>query len=281
MVPISHYVNDFFHKNKKKLNYWYPGLTLSYLNNFLEEQGFFHSNDQKIILNKILKGIPLSYISGRSFFYKSELFVNENVLIPRSETEIMVENALDLICNMQRERNERIKVLDVGTGSGAIIISLLKDLEVAINAFASDISFDALEIAKKNYFHQLYSMHPEHSLEFIESDRLDNIPGQFDFIISNPPYIKANRDLDQVHQQVKRYEPKVALFLDDDQYDNWFETFFKQVYHSLSEGGIFLMEGHENHLESLSQNLSQFGFENVKVLSDYSERDRFLIGYKG
>lgn len=114
----------------------------------------------------------------------------------------------------------------------------------------------------------------------IETDRLEGVTEKFDLIVSNPPYIKEVEDVDSVHPQVMKYEPHGALFLKASEYDTWFKTFMNQCIECLHERGLLLMEGHENHLENLSQLAQNAGFIDVEVLKDYTNRDRFLRARK-
>jgi len=103
---------------------------------------------------------------------------------------------------------------------------------------------------------------------------------KFHVILSNPPYIKEENDREFVHNQVDSFEPHLALYLKDEIYDLWFVDLFKQVHHSLYEEGVFLMEGHEDHLENLAIICQNAGFSSVEVLQDYTNRNRFILAKK-
>lgn len=300
MISLGKYLSFFFQKHHEILLNNYPGLKIERLESEIQVylkyqfgsghhclQHIFSENSQdeksliiQTFFNKILEGIPLEYISGKSFFYNMELSVNKNVLIPRSETEIMVERVLEEIKTFKKNGFSQVDVLDLGTGSGAIILTLLQESCLKLKCFASDISLDALEIAKRNYYNLGYLLPENSSLKFIESDLFSNIDSKFDMIITNPPYIKFKKDKSQVHTQVDKFEPHVALYLDDESYDEWFRRLFSGAYQLLNEGGYFIMEGHEDHLENLSISLSRLKFRNIKILKDYTGRDRFVEAYR-
>ncbi len=190
--------------------------------------------------------------------------MNEKVLIPRPETEILV----DMIVRSGRKFK---KVLDVGTGSGVILLSLLK-AGVAQEGTGSDISHEALEVAKINQRHLRVSS------ELIQSDRFQNIKDKFDLIVSNPPYIKASAHRGLVQNTVDSYEPHLALYLKDSEYEEWFLHFFSDVKDHLLSGGEFWMEGHELELENQATMLKDLGFLDVKVDCDFCGLKRFLSG---
>lgn len=154
------------------------------------------------LIERRASGEPIQYITGRQEFFGLEFEVNENVLIPRPETEILVEAAIEIL----REK-ENPYFCDVGTGSGCIPISILANLENA-KAVAVDISSDALAVAKKNAEkHQV-----SERIEFYESDVFAVFQNpKFDLIVSNPPYI-PNKDLPDLPREVREHEPHVALF---------------------------------------------------------------------
>ena len=216
-----------------------------------------------------LKGIPFSYLLEMSEFFYNQFYITPDVLIPRSETEELVDM---LVRKFTRPVERR---LDVGIGSGVIILSLLAQ-NVATCGVGVDVSSKAIEVATIN----ARRLRLLDKVEFKISDRLFNVEGEFDLIVSNPPYIRASAHFDQVHQQVKTHEPHMALFLEDHAYDEWFNTFFKQVHHHLVAGALFVMEGHELEVEKQSVMLESLGFKNVRVENDLSGRPRYLIASK-
>ncbi len=290
ILSLDHFLKDFFQSEKKFLLNTYPGLTIHRLKQDLKLHAFLNGVDSEdlfdfpyqshrhnpitIFFENLKIGMPLEYITGYAYFYRSLFKVNQDVLIPRSETEILVELATTEI--KKNFKNKICKIADVGTGTGAIALSLMYEEAASLQIVATDISPKALRIAKENFFNLRFSIPEKHSISFIETDRLNNVDGPFDLILSNPPYIKRMSDLSLVHQQVVTFEPHLALFLEDDNYENWFKEFFKNIFQKLSHSGVSLIEGHENHLESLATLARTFGFSEVVVIKDYTQRDRFL-----
>jgi release factor glutamine methyltransferase len=287
---LEEYLQSFFNEEKKSLLAHYPGLTLyrlrsdikfyAFLNGVDSEELFdfpylpYHSNPFTLFFKKLKEGVPLEYITGNAYFYRSYFKVTPEVLIPRSETEILVE-----LASMEIQKNYRSKkcrLADVGTGSGAIALSLMMEDIAALDVVASDISISALTLARENYFNLGFAIPAKHKIQFIKSDRLFDVSGQFDIILSNPPYIKTRSDQHSVHHQVLSYEPAMALFLDDDVYDLWFEDFFKSIYQKLNTDGMSLIEGHELHLERLSNIAQNERFTKVDIIKDYTGRNRFI-----
>ena len=151
----------------------------------------------KEAVNKRAEHIPLQHIIGYQQFLDYKILVNENVLIPRPETELLVEKVTDFICN-----NE-MKVLDMCTGSGCIAIAVDKMCDKA-SVVGADISKDALEVAVKN------NTLNHANVEFTKSDMFSNIEGKYDVIVSNPPYIPT-KDVVELQQEVKEHDPLLAL----------------------------------------------------------------------
>ncbi len=287
---LGEHLKGFFEEEKKALLSNYPGLTLhrlktdiklhAFLNGVDSEELFefpylpHRSNPITLFFEKLKEGVPLEYITGYAYFYRSLFKVTSDVLIPRSETEILVELAGQEI--QKNYRNKRCRVIDVGTGSGVIALTLMMEDFAELDVMATDISDKALVLAKENFFNLRFAISAKHNITFQKSDRLQNVEGHFDMILSNPPYIKRRSDADSVHHQVLSYEPAMALFLDDDVYDLWFEDFFRSIYRKLNDTGMCLMEGHENHLEHLKEMAHAIGFAKAEIIKDYTNRNRFL-----
>jgi len=229
----------------------------------MDNPGFFQ---------KIKLGIPLEYISFKSYFYSNEFYVNKDVLIPRSETEILVEDAINYI---NTNYHEGFSLYDIGTGSGIIPLTIASEVKRALKIKACDISLEALAVAKINDDHLFNKFDKGTTVNFEIRDRLLGIEEKFDLILSNPPYIKEVIDKEQVHHQADTHEPHMALYLKDDEYDLWFVTLFSQVKECLKEEGFFMMEGHEDHLEHLKELALKY-FSKAEVKKDYTNRDRFL-----
>lgn len=290
IVSLDKYLKGFFESEKKSLLQNYPGLTLHRLRQDINLHAFLHGIDSEeifdfpylphrthpltIFFEKLKEGVPLEYITGYAYFYRSIFKVTSDTLIPRSETEILVELAAQEI--KKNYRKKKCRVADVGTGTGAIALSLMTEESAALEIVACDISPKALKIAKENFFNQFYGLSNIHKIDFVLSDRLESVEGNFDLILSNPPYIKKEADMKGVHPQVALFEPHLALFLEDDSYEEWFRDFFKSIYQKLSASGVSLIEGHESHLEALRAQALSIGFKEAVVIQDYTQRNRFL-----
>lgn len=287
---LENYLQSFFSKEKISLLSNYPGLNLHRLSSDIKlyallkgvdseelfETAYLPSRNNPITIffDKLKSGVPLEYITGHAYFYRSSFKVTPDVLIPRSETEILVELAAQEI--QKKYRNKTCRLADVGTGSGAIALSLMLEENVVLDVVASDISNEALLVARRNYFNLKFDIPAKNKISFIKSDRFQNIEGQFDIILSNPPYIKFQSDKETVHQQVQNFEPHLALYLEDDVYDVWFFDFFKSIYQKLNSGGMSLIEGHELHLEDLREVALKIGFAKAEIIKDYTSRNRFI-----
>src|SRR5215472_14997676 len=152
-------------------------------------------------------GIPAQYITGHQEFWGLDLIVSPTVLIPRPETEHVIETVFKLWSDVRpRPSPENLRIVDVGTGSGAIALALAKELPTA-EIHATDISPAALEVALANAArHELNSR-----IQFHEADLLTGVFGEFDFVVSNPPYVSESEE-DQVQLEVRRFEPRNAVF---------------------------------------------------------------------
>jgi release factor glutamine methyltransferase len=200
---------------------------------------------------------------GFSEFYHHKFYVDQHVLIPRPETEYMI----DMLVNEFKGKVQR--VLDVGTGSGVIVLSLV-NAGVGKTGVGVDISPEALRVAEIN----CNRLRLNQKVSLIKSDRLTKVEGVFDLIVSNPPYIKASSHRNLVHDSVDKHEPHQALYLPDDYYVLWFEDFFQEVRSHLN--GTFMMEGHELELDEQAIMLGRLGFQNVQILKDLTQTKRYL-----
>ncbi len=210
------------------------------------------------IVEERISGRPLWYCIGDADFYGYTINVDERVLIPRPETEILVENALKCI-------NKESVVLDLCTGSGAIAIAIKKECDAKV--FATDISQDALDLAKAN------ALKNNADITFVQSDLFTNLVGQkFDVIVSNPPYIKSG-DISSLQREVKEFEPILAL----DGGENGFEFYkkiAKEIKTYLNEKGVVLFECGENQAQEIKDML--VGFASVEIIKDYNQIDRIV-----
>jgi release factor glutamine methyltransferase len=276
---IKQMVEKFYQTHCELLHLNYPGLKVSRL---LDEYLYYsqkksdetYLGEGQHFFNEVLAGKPLEYICQNKFFYKSNFFVNEDVLIPRSETEILADYALQKI-----KTSHYRQICEVGVGSGCLILTLAMECEHKLDLLGTDISREALAVAKINYMRHKHSIPQGTTCEFRQNDRLQNMTQKFDLIVTNPPYIHQQKDRSKVHHQVLKYEPAQALFLADDNYWDWFDIFFQQIASCLNVGGTLLMEGHEDHLARLATMASQY-FQQIQIHKDYQNLDRFLEGKK-
>ncbi len=213
---------------------------------------------------KLKKQYPIQYLIGYVNFYGYKIYVNENVLIPRYETEFLVEKTLLYIKNIFNDKN--IKILDLCTGSGCISIAISKELNVEV--LGSDISSKALEIARKN------AKENDANVKYIESDLFENIDNKYDVIISNPPYISKN---EKIMESVELYEPHLALFAEDDGL-----YFYKKILHNIKKhlNKKFIIAFEIGYLQAeLIRKIIYSELENVKVIieKDLSEKNRFVF----
>ncbi|MCT4640905.1 MAG: HemK family protein methyltransferase [Bacteriovoracaceae bacterium] len=258
----------FFEENKDLLQKNYPGLKLIRLYQELDE-----ISDIESFKKNLLEGIPLEYISNISYFYKEAFYVDNRVLIPRSETEILVEDSINFI-----NKNNCSDIYEIGLGSGCISLSIGLDVDRGLRITGSDICDDALKVANLN-LSKFKNELSKHKVLFIKQDRINPIENKYDFIVSNPPYIKEHMNRDGVHVQTLKHEPHKALFLKDDEFDSWFKKLFCDVFVSLKPSGAFFMEGHEDSLRDLGKIANKY-FSKVELKKDYTQRLRFLYAYK-
>jgi len=218
------------------------------------------------IYNKIKKleeHIPIQYITNKQEFMKLKFFVNENVLIPRSDTEILVEEIIE------NYKNKEVKILDLCTGSGCIAISLKKYIENS-KIYAIDISEEALKVAKQN------AINNEVDITFLKSDIFSNIKEEkFDIIVSNPPYIKTEV-INNLDKEVKK-EPLIALDGGNDGL-YFYKKIIEEGYKFLNENGtIFFEIGYDQKDEIINIVKNDARYEIVKTKKDLGNNDRIIV----
>jgi release factor glutamine methyltransferase len=177
-------------------------------------------------------GVPAQYITGHQEFWGLDLIVSPAVLIPRPETEHLIETVLELVKNL----DSQLRIADIGTGSGAIALALARELPSA-EIHATDISADALEVARANAArHDLSSR-----IQFCQADLLDGLPdGQFDFVVANPPYVGESEE-ESVQLEVRKFEPRNAVFAGPTGLEV-IERLIPQAQRALRPGGWLVME---------------------------------------
>ena len=220
-------------------------------------------------VEQILQGMPIQYITNSQEFMKLNFFVNENVLIPQPDTEILVEEVIKIA-----QSENKIKILDICTGSGCIGISLayyLKNAKITM----SDISKNAIEIAKKNAKDNKVL----DKTKFIKSDLFENIEEKFDIIVSNPPYIETDV-IKNLSKQVQN-EPKIAL---DGGKDGllFYRKLIKEAPNFLNDNGYLCMEiGYDQKEKVIELAKQEEKFSKIEAIKDLSRNDRVIICKKG
>jgi release factor glutamine methyltransferase len=234
----------------------------------------FFSEDETAIWNSILEQlkleIPIQYLLGKTSFYGLDFEVNENVLIPRPETEELV----DWILEKQKAKGKRQnqKILDIGTGSGCIAISLAKNLPNA-QVFAIDVSENALATAQKN------AILNEVNVTFIQQNILETLDlgHEFDIIVSNPPYVR-NLEKEEIKKNVLDNEPHLALFVEDNDALIFYKKITELAQKNLSVSGQLYFEINQYLGKEMVDLLEVMGFKDVELRKDIYGNDRMTKG---
>lgn len=251
-----------------ELDAWY---LMEYTCKMDKSQYYLHGTEEmdddkfqeyELLLRKRAERVPLQYITGNQEFMGLNFKVNSHVLIPRQDTETLVEEALKVL-------EPGMAVLDMCTGSGCIIVSLMKHKEGLIGT-ASDISKQALLIAKEN------AKNNQVEVDMVRSDMFQNITGTYDMIISNPPYIPT-QIIETLMPEVKQFEPVEAL---DGKEDGLY--FYQEIIQNAKEflnsnGYLYFEIGHDQG-GSVAAIMEQNGYRNVKVVKDLAGNNRVVCG---
>lgn len=236
------------------------------------EQELLTDDEEKLcqLVSELKTGRPYQQILGETEFYGMKFFVDENVLIPRPETEELLEIAIREIQN-SKFNIKNIKILDIGTGSGVIPLVLKKHFPEA-EVSSIDFSEKALETAKRNAdYHQL-------KIHFIHADYLHFEPVEnYDIIISNPPYIGIEEEI-EIADSVKEFEPKIALFSPTADALIFYRKIADDAKKYLNKDGLLFLEINQK-LGPETLELYQY-FSNAQLLKDLSDNDRFIYGMK-
>lgn len=222
---------------------------------------------------------PLQYIIGKQEFMGLDFNVEEGVLVPRPDTEILVESIIELVKNEQFVKREMINIADIGTGSGAITLSLAHFIENAF-VYSVDISKKALQVACKN----AKNLSLESRVKFLNGSVLkplydEHLENSIDILVSNPPYIPT-RIIEELQIEVSTYEPKLALDGGEDGLD-FYRNIIDNSSDLIREDGIIAFEiGHDQakDIENLLENSNNF--RDIKTITDLSGLDRVIIGKK-
>lgn len=243
---------DFFWKELQRYN-----LTSQY-------EGLSH------IIERLIKNEPIQYITGQSYFYDREFHVNADTLIPRSETEELV----DLIIKDHKKIGDRgLEILDIGTGSGCIPIILAAHI-ASSKITALDVSSDAVNVAKRNA--DRYQL----NIQFVVSDiEYYDVEKQLDIIVSNPPYI-PDQEKSFMHVNVLDYEPHIALFVADDNPLKFYKIIADYAWKVLRKNGYLYFECNEFNAQKVKEYVIGLGFKDVSLFKDMQGKDRVLRAQK-
>ena len=219
-------------------------------------------SEYESVLRKRAEHVPLQYITGEQEFMGLNFKVNSSVLIPRQDTETLVEQALKII-------KPDMRILDLCTGSGCVLISILKNAR-NVTGLGTDISKQALLVAKEN------ARLNDVTAEFERSDLFDSISEKFDVIVSNPPYIPTDV-IFTLMPEVAQFEPYQAL---DGKEDGlyFYRKIIKECTEYLNPNGTILFEIGHDQGEAVSDMLRQNGFDDVRVIKDLAQNDRVVMG---
>ncbi|MFE3848917.1 peptide chain release factor N(5)-glutamine methyltransferase [Flavobacterium sp. LB3P45] len=232
--------------------------------NFSEEE----SVDWNLILEQLKKEIPIQYLLGKTSFYGLDFEVNENVLIPRPETEELVDWIIK--SSSESKKSKDLKILDIGTGSGCIAISLAKNIPNS-QVYAVDISEKALVTAQKNA--ELNHV----KITFSNQNILDteDLKQQFDIIVSNPPYVR-NLEKEEIKKNVLDNEPHLALFVEDNDALIFYRKIAELAQKNLSENGKLFFEINQYLAKEMVELLEKMNFKNIELQKDIYGNDRMI-----
>ena len=230
----------------------------------------------KMVIAQRCNGRPFAYIVGHKEFMKLDFEINEDVLIPRADTEILTEKVIEIAKNLIKNSKKDLKILDMCTGSGCIAIAIAKNVRSAV-VVATDKSKAALKVAKKN------ARKNDVDVEFVESDLFKAIKksffkddeNRFDIIVSNPPYIETN-EIKGLQKEVKDNEPRMALDGGEDGL-SFYRTISEEAKKYIKNNGILAYEIGYNQGEAVAKILRDNGYTDVEVIKDYSDNDRVVI----
>ena len=232
------------------------------MNNIEYLKKYYKGNIDEAI-ERLNNGEPVQYIVGNVDFYNYNFIVNKNVLIPRFETEELVLNTINFI---KSHNLKDIKILDIGTGSGAIAITLKKETNEEV--YATDISNEALEVAKLN------AKRNDASINFINTNLYDGVDEKFDVVISNPPYIRYDEEIDEV---VKNNEPHLALYADNNGL-YYYEEILKNIKSILKDKYLIAFEIGKDQYRSIEEFKNKYLPDSkIYLKKDLEGRDRMVF----
>ncbi|MCV9926484.1 peptide chain release factor N(5)-glutamine methyltransferase [Flavobacterium sp. LS1R49] len=228
--------------------------------------------DWSILVSELKKEIPIQYLLGKTNFYGLDFEVNSNVLIPRPETEELVEWIIKE--NLNVGKSNGLKILDIGTGSGCIAISLAKNLPHA-QVYAIDVSENALATAKRN------AISNGVSVTFLLQNILEteDLMQEFDVIVSNPPYVR-NLEKEEIKKNVLDYEPHLALFVEDNDALIFYRKIAELAQTNLRKNGSLYFEINQYLGKETVKLLENLGFKNIELRKDIYDNDRMIFCVK-
>ncbi|MFT6835067.1 MAG: release factor glutamine methyltransferase [Francisellaceae bacterium] len=210
------------------------------------------------------KGVPIAHLTGKKWFWDTELTVTKDTLIPRPDTECIIEAILDIYPN---PGSQQLNILDLGTGSGAIAICLAKIFKSS-RVTATDICKNALDIAEDNA-----SKNNLKNISFVNSNWFESLSlkNNYDIIVSNPPYISI--DDKDIESEVKKYEPKIALFSNNNGYDDIFQIIYNAILYLSNGGNLFIEHGHKQG-QTVSAKLHDNKYIDINKILDIAQKWR-------
>lgn len=229
-------------------------------------------NNWNLLLEQLKKEIPVQYLLGKTSFYGLDFEVNPNVLIPRQETEELVQWIIE--SSNEKAKSQKLKIVDIGTGSGCIAISIAKNIAHS-KVFAIDVSENALATAQKNA--EINNV----KVTFLNKNILEtsDLEQQFDIIVSNPPYVR-NLEKQEIKKNVLENEPHLALFVDDNDALIFYKKIAELALLNLSENGALYFEINQYLGKEMIELLEKMNFKNVELRKDIYGNDRMIKGTK-
>ncbi|HHF5435421.1 TPA: peptide chain release factor N(5)-glutamine methyltransferase [Haemophilus influenzae] len=229
------------------------------------------------LLDRRLKGEPIAYILGEKEFWSLPLNVSKGTLIPRPDTEILVEKALQIALVKLEENPPNFRILDLGTGTGAIALALAWELssicqkrQISLEIIGVDLMPDVVALAQSN------AERNQLNVEFLQSRWFENITGQFDLIVSNPPYIDAQDE--HLRQGDVRFEPLSALVANDAGYAD-LRHIIELASSYLNSNGVLLLEHGWQQGEKVRSIFQENHWEMVETVRDYGDNERVTLGF--
>lgn len=229
------------------------------------------------LLDRRLIGEPIAYILGEKEFWSLPLNVSKSTLIPRPDTEILVEKALQIALDKLQENPPHFRILDLGTGTGAIALALASELssicqkrQISLEIIGVDLMPDVVALAQSN------AEKNKLNVQFLQSRWFENITGQFDLIVSNPPYIDAKDE--HLHQGDVRFEPLSALVANDAGYAD-LRHIIELAPSYLNSNGVLLLEHGWQQGEKVRSIFQENHWEMVETVRDYGDNERVTLGF--